>query len=383
MKTIITTVGTSLITNYLDKSGDIDEYRQYKDYLWNKSLSDTNDLPIGLLGSWYEKIGNSIESYKNSENVFKLSAEMTSFDKLKLNSEDKVVLFCSETVDGKFCADVLEKMIKELWFVQVEIVVVSGLQATDAEKFQREGLVNLLRKLILQLNNDKYSNPVLNITGGYKGVIPYVTILGMIEKVPIKYIFEDSNQIISIPILPLTYEVDYLEDLSRLIGKKNNVKKISDLKIPKDDLEEMYGGLIEIDNDDITYSIIGEMLFDKYLNYASTIVKLSNVAFEQYKTSTIKKRIVADLDWLRKYEREKAIPNAKYGPKHSELLDRAFVAKKTGDSTRIIWKEIIEGEKHILQVLEIFDGHNKHYDKKYESDLRIDKYNLFHEFSDF
>ena len=47
---------------------------------------------------------------------------------------------------------------------------------------------------------------ILNPTGGYKGVIPFVTVLGMLYGKRSVYIFEHAEQLINLPPLPFSFD---------------------------------------------------------------------------------------------------------------------------------------------------------------------------------
>ncbi len=62
-----------------------------------------------------------------------------------------------------------------------ECDVIQGLDVKNADEFSNTGLPNLIERLKeIGINKEKI---ILNITGGYKGVIPYLTILGQVYKV--------------------------------------------------------------------------------------------------------------------------------------------------------------------------------------------------------
>lgn len=97
--------------------------------------------------------------------------------------------------------------------------IVKGLQVVNREKFIKEGLVDLINK-IYRITQDFSQPSILNITGGYKAIIPYLTILGQVNEIPTYYIFEDTEELIKIPQAPLGINWElfekYWEEFSRL-----------------------------------------------------------------------------------------------------------------------------------------------------------------------
>ena len=65
--------------------------------------------------------------------------------------------------------------------------VINGLQIKKIEDFSDRGMPTLMRR-ISQLDNGQL---VINITGGYKATVPYLTILSQIDQIPLFYTFED------------------------------------------------------------------------------------------------------------------------------------------------------------------------------------------------
>jgi hypothetical protein len=52
---------------------------------------------------------------------------------------------------------------------------------------------------------------IINPTGGYKGIVPFLTVLGMIYGKYSVYLFEFSQELIKLPPLPLTFNLDLYE----------------------------------------------------------------------------------------------------------------------------------------------------------------------------
>ncbi|MDR4497182.1 MAG: putative CRISPR-associated protein [Candidatus Scalindua sp.] len=151
--------------------------------------------------------------YENAEKGLNtLSAELASLLAMEkdkeigpLTPDDKIILFYSDTIDGRLCAEtnkeVIEKseMLKERWKVG-GIIKIDELQTKNGAAFVQNGLKSLVNK-ILQLKDSASNNQlILNITGGYKGTIPILSKLSMDLKVPLIYLFESSHEIIRMDI---------------------------------------------------------------------------------------------------------------------------------------------------------------------------------------
>lgn len=71
---------------------------------------------------------------------------------------------------------------------------IEGLQVKDAETFRDAGFINLIDKVVAIKGED--TSTILNISGGYKALIPPLTLLAQLEQIPLYYIYEDSGELI-------------------------------------------------------------------------------------------------------------------------------------------------------------------------------------------
>jgi putative CRISPR-associated protein (TIGR02619 family) len=150
---------------------------------------------------------------KNPESRKKICAEMNVLSRLDVQSEDRVVLLPSDNVQGRICAEMLKQAIIDAFGVPaaaVELRRIVGLQVMNAKKLREEGLKNLVKILLDYLDNDEYRysyDIVLNPTGGFKGVVPFVTILGMLYGKRSVYLFEFAEELITLPPLPFSFDM--------------------------------------------------------------------------------------------------------------------------------------------------------------------------------
>lgn len=88
---------------------------------------------------------------------------------------------------------------------------VNGLQVDDADQFRRVGVVEFTKRCLRAINSyhapvrGQPANVVLNPTGGFKALVPYMVLIGMIKKVPCRYIFEQSTTLLELPPLPVEF----------------------------------------------------------------------------------------------------------------------------------------------------------------------------------
>lgn len=126
----------------------------------------------------------------------------------------------SETMLSWISAEIIKEQLETEGYV-VHFEVVSGLQVKDALRFEKEGLVNFIDR-VWYFSNGGY-NGVLNVTGGYKALIPYATILAQLYQMPMYYLFGDtfsaqeSYPLIRFPQAPLAIDWSTFEKYASVI----------------------------------------------------------------------------------------------------------------------------------------------------------------------
>lgn len=226
-KLILVTVGTSALFEHSDwKNGSNGNYWEKPEDLiarleqeaLNNQSTEYNHQKNQVLSA----LKSNLEYYyaNNEQGLNTLSAEVASllamekaerkdpttgkviFKIGKIGSGDKIVLLHSDTVDGKLCAEVNEIVLKSniagrVICGNVEIKKIDGLQVDDPEKFLNPGLKNL--ETAIKSYSGGTQDYYLNVTGGFKGVLPYAALLAWDNLMTVVYLFERSTGIIVIP----------------------------------------------------------------------------------------------------------------------------------------------------------------------------------------
>jgi len=221
MNTIICTAGTSIA----------------------KGGQRENESKEQFLKRMDRKIKNDKENAKtNFDFLVNVSAETHSLAKIKLEKEDEIILLYSDTYDGEVCAKKLQGLIIENFNVNVMLIKVNGLQTIDAKKFRKEAIASLYNIL------DKYKyreNVLLNTTGGFKSLVPYLTLYGMMNNLKVVYVFEFSKELIYLPPAPVNF------DYSRLLKAYGALKFLKEEEIVKED--EFFNKLNDVKYSDREY----------------------------------------------------------------------------------------------------------------------------------
>jgi putative CRISPR-associated protein (TIGR02619 family) len=264
MKKIITTVGTSLITNQYDNK-DFSDLKKYSKQLEKSSYSEFDKKKQRIT-----KLRGKLDKLINSNNP-NLSAEISSIIKIieqEPNEDYDVYLLATDTILSPICAEYVKKWFEKNKVNNIETIffddryIIKKLQVKNKNDFEREGLTNLFTK-IQEISGTYWDSLILNITGGYKAIIPFMSIVAQIYQLPAYYIFQESKddkfELLKIPNLPITINENIFENFWNEIneiaenGTKPNYNIISKLK-----------SIIEIEQDTAMLTSLGYVLWEKY-----------------------------------------------------------------------------------------------------------------------
>ena len=218
---IITTVGTSLIEKYIDEKNDI-----FKDLKENKK----DKSYFSNIKRYDKKCKNIIEELKIFFDKKEKSAETTTIQKVIDDEKDfEIYLIATDTLLSYIVAEAIKNFYQDNENITVyfdrEKDIIKDLRVDKLDIFTK-GVDNLINK-ILNITNGKFDNTILNITGGYKAIIPYLTIIGQISNSKIVYIFENSDALIELPKLPIGFD-EKIADLYLPYMNKYILNNISD-----------------------------------------------------------------------------------------------------------------------------------------------------------
>ncbi|NEO54051.1 MAG: putative CRISPR-associated protein [Okeania sp. SIO3B5] len=242
MPTIITTTGTSLLSN---ASRELNKQR-------GESFAD-----------------NELQNYFKNVGAEKASAETKSLLKIA-SPEDEVVLLYTKTHNGELCAREVYRYLKSKKWSNIRLRELP-LEENEAQ-FERRGLRELVNILIEEITKAQRENQevIINATGGFKAEIAYTTIVGMIFQVPVKYIYQFFQEPVTFPTLPISWNVNLLleyEDFFAWIDEepRKDVEVEQRLKaIPKLERNQVQQLLLPADeNDEIMLSAAGDILWKR------------------------------------------------------------------------------------------------------------------------
>ena len=299
-----------------------------------------------------------------SQNLHRLSAELSVLTKVKVSPQDKVAFLATDTDAGECAANANAVVAQHLFHVEAEVERIKGLVLDNAEIFVKKGLRNFFHALdrLVGWAWDAGYEPLMEVAGGIKPVIPYTAIYGMLRQIPLVYVFERTQALITLPPLPLDFDWPALERALRAL------REIEDrIAIPRHELKHLLGedfprlaGLFEEMEGKMTLSAFGHMLLEALARSQETPVMLSpNAAKKLEQLSGLARQQV---EILLDRVRNPIWRSAKWHPFSGTDLD---VWKPGAVSLRLAgW---VQGE--LVHVAEIYTEHD-HYERDLPSRSR-------------
>lgn len=334
MRTILITVGTSLLTNAQRH--------------WQKQeLSD-----------------QEIANYLSRTDPIRASAEKNSLSRL-LREGDKLIFLHSQTEEGKFCADSLRRYYENQGY-RSESQEIPDLTYTES-RFKMRGLRSLVATLIERIRQERQAQRevLINATGGFKAEIAYATVVGLLFDVPVYYIHEAFRDIIQMPPTPIGWDysliAEHEEFFEWLNADLHSTNEVDNRLRGLPRAEEVH--LLLVEEEGFTFlSPTGEAFYEAYKarleQVQGTPIWLSKVAWQTYRQAEASVQALFDraLAKLRLPELRKSRSD------HVRNSD-CLVFPKGHRDERVFYFENEEGEVYVCEL-------TRHSDKSYEQAIQ-------------
>ncbi len=293
---IIATVGQSVLTNDSTIRQDLEDFRKKEHDL--KAIRDAkHDFPGKSL---YDVIMAALRAKSGDEKwLRRASAELNHLVPMLAQQppdrNDIIHFLASETPDGVLAARILKDFCETHFNRKAEIHIVEGLQVANGERFRRKGLNDLIYHVFEALRRapaETYTR-IINPTGGFKGVVPYLTLIGMLEPdIEISYIYEHSNELIRLAGIPLRLDFESMEAAYEallacqddLIGE-DELKKALDWTGQSVSAHPLWALFDSIETNGQSYyepSGLGRIVLEHLKDRFKPVVYLSKAAYERY-----------------------------------------------------------------------------------------------------
>lgn len=294
MKVIITPVGTSLFTNYMRKEiqtafelagktyHSIEEEFEKLRFIdsavlglpkWERIVSRVNDV---IKSFWFAGITKmdwkTWECQQGVENVL-ASAEIKSILKIKERFAKeglRVQLIATDTILSCLAARLIKQWFDMYGnkngidvFFNEKTDVAKGLQVINGATFEKEGIPSLMKICNKIVDEFHVSNLIMNVTGGYKAMLPYFTIYAQVHDIPIFYIFEETDQLIHIPQVPLSIDWNIFDKYWDQFSVLEKEGAYDSAKLPRDFLSAA-AGCLDWEENLVGFNALGFILWNRY-----------------------------------------------------------------------------------------------------------------------
>lgn len=212
LKIIISTVGTSLLTNQINHKTESSWFKKLSNCS-NLSCEDTPKEVVEIIKQLKQRAIAKLKG-DNPTEIRRASAELNGIygiysNDLRLCKRDLHYLIATDTAQGRATGEIIQTFLLANG-VSVNIYVPPGFSTATTANFS-EGIDHLLiwlREDIYQ--SYRHSHKIyFNLVGGFKSLQGYMNTLGMFYADAIIYIFESENsELITIPRLPISIQVD-------------------------------------------------------------------------------------------------------------------------------------------------------------------------------
>ena len=225
-RVIVSTVGTSLLTNQIDRNRETEK-------TWYSLLRESANLRDSEIKD--EKVRQIIRDLRQRasqklqtvevQTVRRLSAELNGIcgiyhDNLTQGKQDTHILVATDTEQGKVTAEVVQNYLVDQGITNVSVYIPTGLSTANTTVFT-EGIDELITwfKQTLSGHRQQKSRIYFNLVGGFKSLQGYLNTIGMFYADEIVYIFEGAgSELITIPRLPIKVDTDALRNYVKALA---------------------------------------------------------------------------------------------------------------------------------------------------------------------
>ncbi|GET41933.1 putative CRISPR-associated protein [Microseira wollei] len=265
---VISTVGTSLLTNQIDINLDPDD--------WFKQLEQTANYTTDEINQYYQDIAQIIEELKQRseeklydddtdvEEIREASAELNGIyglydKKLEQGISDTHLLIATDTAQSRVTAGILESFLQH-GLTNISTCIQSDLSTKSTSTFT-EGMAKLIpfiEQTILNCKKDKYQ-VCFNLVGGFKALQGYFNTIGMFYADEIIYVFEGSNEVIKIPKLPVKVNRAEVEPYKVQLAMMNS----GEIPTSSEEAKKVPQDWVLVDGNEMTLSAWGQLIWNQ------------------------------------------------------------------------------------------------------------------------
>ena len=218
MRYIISTIGTSILTNMIDRAAEGASYGTLS-ISANLNQEELNqDTKAQEVIKTLDERARGELSKNDDRTSRRISAELNGIygiygGRLPQNSSDLHYLICTDTAQGQITGTLIKEFLESRGF-GVEIVTPSQLSTKDTKDFTAgtKELIKWLENNVSWQQDSVDHQVIFNLVGGFKSLQGYMQTFGTFYANVSVYIFEGSSELIRIPRLPLKIDTSVIEE---------------------------------------------------------------------------------------------------------------------------------------------------------------------------
>lgn len=364
MKFVMTPVGTSLFDNFQDETrsgvhidADRKQLRSVPADQWDR-YEDTVDLirDNRTLQRWV----------RGTETA---SAETDSAARIaqRIGESVEVRLLASDTVLSRLAATLIAEHAEvqgvDGFRFRPEHDVIGGLQVRDASAFESTGMRGLVDRLdTLIIDHHSAAHSAINITGGYKATLPYLSLMGQVYGVPMYYKFEDTDELLEIPKTPLDVDWTFIDRHETAFqALADTLTDVEGFHEEYPEIQRKAPGMIHEEGGELAgLSPIGSILWTRYRRKRAVYYAPQDVAETIQNQRHIQRILSRKFDALRQGAQSKKVKEESQHP----------TVFKDGNNPYRIYFFRDDGDVYIYQTFEDHDAHERYLTTPFGEDDR-------------
>ncbi|WP_414529051.1 putative CRISPR-associated protein [Nodularia chucula] len=262
---VISTVGTSLLTNQIDREYESSDYIR---------LRNTANCSVEEVDKHHEDVATIIQTLKERaeeklngdiDDIREASAELNGiyglYDQdIERGKSDTHLLITTDTAQGLITAELIETFLKNKGLLSTSTYYTPGFSLNESVTFA-EGIANLfsyVQEVITSSKNNQHTI-CFNLVGSFKAIQGYFNTIGMFYADEIIYIFEGSNEIIRIPKLPVQVDKLMIEPYKVQLA----MMEVGDVPKSWQEAQKVPSDWVLVDEQEMTLSTWGKLLWSQ------------------------------------------------------------------------------------------------------------------------
>jgi len=286
---VISTVGTSLLTNQID--------REFEEG-WYIRLRNTANCSLEEITKYHEDVEEIIQTLKERaeeklngdiDDIREASAELNGIyglyeQEIERGKSDTHLLITTDTAQGLTTAELVEAFLKNQGLTNVSTYFTPGFSLNESATFA-EGIASLfayIQEVILASKKNQHT-VCFNLVGSFKAIQGYFNTIGMFYADEIIYVFEGSKEIIKIPKLPVQVDKSIIEPYKVQLAMMD----VGDVPKSWSEAQKVPSDWVLVDGQEMTLSTWGKLLWSQCKDFFLSQEKPLDFPYINYEPSLI------------------------------------------------------------------------------------------------